>query len=107
MKENFKNICEEIDEIWITNTSTNLYKEHIKKKTRAAAFENLNRQQQTHSKVKEIKYTGLETQGYITSPIFNDKEVSPLFAMRSNCVRQCKANFSSQYKQSQEIFCIF
>ena len=107
VKEDFNNIGEEIDEIRIANTSTNLYKEHIKKKTRAAAFENLKRQQKTHSKVKEIKYTGLETQCYITSPIFNDTEVSLLFAMRSNCVRQCKANFSSQYKQSHDILCIF
>ena len=107
VKEDFKNIGEEIDETRIANTSTNLYKEYIKKKTRAAAFENLKRQQKTHSKVKEIKYTGLETQSYITSPMFNDKEVSLLFAMRSNCVRQCKANFSSQYKQPHETFCIF
>ena len=40
------------------------------------------------------------------SPIFNDKEVSLLFALRSECVRECKANFRSYYKDSQEIFCI-
>ena len=44
---------------------------------------------------------------YWGRPIFNDKEVSLLLAMRSNCVRQCKANFISQYKQSHEMFCIF
>merc|ERR1712240_171339 len=58
-----------------------------------------------HSKVMNIKYTALETQGYITSPIFTDKEVSMLFALRSECLRECKANFKSQFKHDYEIIC--
>ena len=55
--------------------------------------------------MKNIKYTELKTQEYIVSPLFNDKEVSLLFALRSECVRECKANFKSSFKNSQEIFC--
>ena len=58
-----------------------------------------------HSKVKNIRYTALETQQYITSPIFSDKDVSILFALRSECLKDCKANFKSQYKNQKEILC--
>ena len=81
------------------------YKTRIKEKTKIAAFAFLQSKQKLHSKVTNIKYTKLETQGYITSPIFTDKEVSLLFALRSMCVKVCKANFSSQYKQTQDILC--
>ena len=53
----------------------------------------------SHSKVSDITYTRLETQKYITSPLFTDEEVSLLFALRSKCVRECKANFRSMYSE--------
>ena len=38
--------------------------------------------------------------------IISDKEVSLLFAMRSMCIRECKANFSSTYNPEQ-LLCNF
>ena len=107
VKEDFKNIGEVLDESNIVNTSVKAYKSLIKRKTRIAAFKYLQKKQSTHSKVRDVKYTTLQVQRYITSPLFSDKEVSLLFALRSKCVKECKANFSSQFKNPQDILCKF
>ena len=41
-------------------------------------------------------YEKLEPQTYISSPLFNNSEVSLLFALRSRYI-DCKANFKSKY----------
>ena len=58
--------------------------------------------QQTHSKVKDVPYRKLETQKYMTSPLFTDEEVALLFA---KCVRECKANFSSMFNDG-DLLCL-
>ena len=105
VKEDFENIGEELNEEEIIATPVQAFKRSIKEKTKLAALQYLQNKQSIHSKVKGIKYSTLETQGYITSPLFSDSEVSLLFAMRSMCVRECKANFSSQYRSTQEVYC--
>ena len=70
-----------MNEMKIINTTAKTFKDHIKKKTRVAAFAYLKAKQDQHSKVKNIPYTELKMQEYIVSPIFNDKEVSLLFAL--------------------------
>ena len=59
-----------------------------------------------HSKVRIINYTALETQGYIKSQLFTDKEVALLFSLRSKCLKECNANFKSQCKETNEMLCI-
>ena len=39
--------------------------------------------------------------------MFSDSEVSLLFALRSKCVKVCKANFRSHFKYTQDILCKF
>ena len=107
VKEDFKNIDEDFDESSIINTSTKAYKSKIKRKTRIAAFAFLQTRQNTHSKIRDISYNALETQKYITSPMFSDSEVSLLFALRSKCVKVCKANFRSHFKYTHDMFCKF
>ena len=79
VKEDFENIGEEMNEKEISYRTVNEYKRDIKKKTRVAAFEYLKTKQSQHSKVRNIEYTQLETQPYIKSLLFTDKEVSLLF----------------------------
>ena len=75
MKNDLINIGKEFNEETIINTTKSAFKSQIKKKTRIAAFVYSQAKQNIHSKVMNIKYTALETQAYITSPIFTDKEV--------------------------------
>ena len=39
--------------------------------------------------------------------MFSDSEVSLLFALRSKCVKVCKANFRTHFKSTQDVFCKF
>ena len=93
-----------MDEAKIEAYNVNVYKKMIKAKIREAALSFLKKKQETHSKVRDIVYTKLETQRYLTSPLFSDEEVSLLFAIRSQCVRECRANFSSMHSEI-EILC--
>ena len=52
-----------------------------------------------HSKVKDIYYEKLETQQYMTSPIFKDNEVNLLHALRAKYIN-VKANLSSKYQKN-------
>ena len=72
------------------------YKAHIKSSVRNAAFDYLKRKLQTHTKVSHISYDKLETQGYMTSPLFTNIEVNMLHALRSRCA-DVKANFKQKY----------
>ena len=82
----------EISEEHIQQTSKNALKREIKEKIKVAAFRFLRNLQEKHSKVKDIHYKKLETQAYMTSPIFKDEEVNLLHALRSRYIN-VKANF--------------
>ena len=58
------------------NSNTQSYKKFIKTKVRLAAFKYLNDLKLTHSKVKDIEYDKLETQAYLTSPVFSNEDVN-------------------------------
>ena len=75
LKNDFSIIEEELNETAIANTSANSYKKFIKKKIRFAAFKYLVELKETHSKVRSIEYKKLETQSYLTSPIFSNDDV--------------------------------
>ena len=46
--------------------------------------------------MREIQYDKLETQRYMTSPLFSNIEVSLLYAIRSKAL-DCKSNFKNRY----------
>ena len=82
---------------FVESSGKDFYRKTIRNKIREAALKYLQAKQQTHSKVKNIKYTGLETQDYLKSPIFSNEETSLLFALRTRTARSFKANFSNLY----------
>ena len=96
IKEDFKSINEVQNDDMISNTNTTLYKKHIKAKIKISALKYLTDIQAKHSKVKDIKYLKLETQKYMTSPIFSNEEVNLLHALRSRST-ECKENFKQKY----------
>ena len=54
---------------------------------------------ESHSKVKSLEYSTLQCQAYLTSPLFSNKDVNILFALRSRMV-ECKDNFKNRYKDA-------
>ena len=70
-----------------------------------AAFLYLKKRQSSHSKVREIIYNKLETQRYMTSPLFSNAEVSLLFSLRSKYL-DCKMNFKNRYN-NDDLLCNF
>ena len=57
------------------------------------------RKLKTHSKVSHIKYQKLETQNYMTSPLFSNVEVEMLHKLRARCA-DVKMNFKHKYFQT-------
>ena len=88
-----------ISDRYIQETSRSSFKKEIKMKIRSAAFEYLKMLQSKHTKIKNIQYSKFETQSYLTSPMFSNKEVNLLHALRSRSVN-VKCNFSSKYKDN-------
>ena len=68
----------------------------VKKKVKEAAFKHLKELQDTHSKIRNIKYSELECQPYILSSIFTNEDVNLLHSLRARSVN-CKVNFRSRY----------
>ena len=69
------------------------YKLLVKKKIYDNVFEKLKIKQKGHSKIKNISYSELKTQGYMKSPMLNNHEASLLFSLRSRTTKDFKANF--------------
>ena len=97
--KDFDVIGEKLDEKEVTKKSKISHKNNIKQKIKTAAFHFLLEKKLNHSKIKDIQYSKLETQSYMTSPLFTNSEVSLLFALRSKYV-DCKANFRSKYRNT-------
>ena len=96
----------EQDDQQIMSNSKISYKQFIKNKVRMASFKYLRERQQTHSKVKNINYSQLTTQKYMVSPIFSNKEVNMLYALRSRAT-ECRANYKQKYIHSNILYSIF
>ena len=105
VKEDFKTIGEDLNEIDILAMGKYNYKKLIKTKVKQAALKALQEIQASHSKVNQIKYEKFEIQSYMTSSVFNNEEISQLLALRSHTVRGIKKNFSSWYKPN--LSCLF
>ena len=97
VKSDFEQIKLPFDLKVIENTGMQTFKSLIKSKVKEAAFNYLNMKLENHSKVKDIKYSKLETQKYLTSQLFTNKETSLLFGLRTKTARTFKANFSNLY----------
>ena len=102
VKKDFRKCDMSLDESMIVNTPEELYKTKIKTSIRKAAFEELKTKQQSHSKVKVIKYERFEVQQYIISGLFSNEEVSLLAALRSHTVRGIICNFRKMYNDQTE-----
>ena len=74
------------------------YKKHIKEKGRTHAFRYLKSLQATHSKIRNIVYSKLEMQPYLSSPLFSKENIGMLCSLRSRTVRSIRNDFSEQYK---------
>ena len=99
VKTDWEMMDEPLDEAAIVATSADAHKRKVKAKIRMSAFQFLQNKKKQHSKVKNVEYTKLETQKYMTSPLFNDQDVSLLYAMRSRAL-ECKSNYKSKYKNN-------
>ena len=88
-----------IDQEYIQLKSKSSLKEEIKEKIRKAAFKYLKEKQNGHSKIKGIQYTHLQTQTYMTSPLFSNEEVNLLHGLRSRSVN-VKCNFRTRYQNN-------
>ena len=97
IKEDLNLIGEQMSEEQIQHAGRDAFKKEIKEKIKNAACKYLRNIQSEHSKIRDIQYNKLETQSYLTSPIFYDEEVELLHALRSRYTN-VKANFSSKFK---------
>ena len=104
VKADWEMIGKEMDEEYIATASKDALKRHIKESIKASALKYLKEKQKMHSKIKDIEYKKLEVQGYMTSPLFSDNEVSLLYALRSRAV-VCKMNYRNKYKED-DLLCI-
>ena len=100
VKNYFEMIEMNLDEDSISEMSRDAFKKHSKSKVREAALKHLKSIQEGHSKVRGIKYSSLETQKYLTSPLFTNKECDVLFAIRSYTLRGIKGNTPSIHKDN-------
>ena len=94
MKRNFEAIGVHMDEKHIEEQTETEFKNEIKTKVREAVFAKLIRMQQTHAKVKDIKYSDIKKpQEYLTCQKLNNNECSLLFNLRCHTVKSFKHNF--------------
>ena len=68
---------------------------HVRKKLNQAVFNSLTILQNTHSKVRDIKYTQFKIQPYLKSHTFTNNMASVLFNLRSSMTKTIKSNCSS------------
>ena len=98
VQEDLQLLGGEMSDIYIQQTSKASFKKEVKKKTKVAAFNYLKSLQAQHSKIKDIQYPCFDTQKYMTSQMFTNREVNLLHALRSRSVN-VKCNFSFKYKE--------
>ena len=72
------------------------FKRIMKKATEEAAFNFLSLKQKTHSKVRDITYSGLKIQSYLKSNLFTTEEKQFLFKLRT-AMSDVKVNFNSMF----------
>ena len=81
----------------ITNRISKL---KLKTIAKSVAFKVLLETQSTHKKVKHINYPTLNIQPYLTSDLVSQDNAKTLTALRSQCVKGVRHNFTKMYKKS-------
>ena len=100
VKSDLEYIEEPYNEQNITSMSKSQFKTHIKKKLNQAVFNSLKVLQNTHSKVRDIKYSEFKIQPYLKCHTFSNSIASVLFNMRSSMTKNIKSNFSSLHRDN-------
>ena len=95
-----------IDENRIRNISKYEHHKEVKSKIRKAAFKHLQQLQQTHSKVRNIKYHSMKMQQYMSAPNMTIEDISLLFALRTRTVRGIRSDFGDMYSSDQCPLCV-
>ena len=101
VRKDMEVIGQDFNEEYIKSESKSQFKSHIKKKIREAALKELKLIQNTHTKVRDIKYETFKVQPYLNSHMFTNNMVQVLFNMRSSMTKNIKSNFSSLYGSNQ------
>ena len=81
----------------ITNTIT---RQKLKTIATNAAFGKLKEKLKSHKKVRHLIYKSLEIQPYLLSDMLSQDDRKTLTALRSQCVKGIRHNFSKMYKMS-------
>ena len=76
------------------------FKTHIKKLLNQQILSDLKVLQNTHSKVRDIKYPHFRIQPYLKSHTFTNEMASILLNMRSSMTRNFKSNFTSIHRDN-------
>ena len=100
IKKDFDTIEETFSEPHIKQMSKDQYKLYVKKKIHSAALKHLKQIQEKHAKVRDIEYSKLSRQLYLSSSKFSNSECEILFALRSNTLRGFKANSASNHRNN-------
>lgn len=88
------------DENMIKTSKDDDFKSMVRKHVKETAFKELKMKQESHSKVKVIKYETFEKQSYLVSPMFSDEDVGVLSNLRSHTTRGIRGNFGQLYKNN-------
>ena len=81
----------------ISQHSKQRFKALVKVKVRNAAFQYLKECQEKHSKMRNLKYSTLKKQEYLSSPIFDSESRNLLFRLRTRTVSGIKCDFKGLY----------
>ena len=73
----------------------------MKNKVRNAAFKELLKTKNNHSKMSETNYKSLELQNYLKSPLFDSESAKMLFALKTRTVRGIKNDFRGMFNDNQ------
>ena len=100
IKSDFHKYGIDYDENKVINMKEDEYRKEIRKHVKTTAFNELKIKQESHSKVRTIKYESLEKQPYLVSPIFSDEDVGILSNLRSHTTRGIRGNFKKMYRDN-------
>ena len=106
VKEDAKTIDYSIDETHIRSISKYQYQKEIKNKVKIAAFKYLQQLQQSHSKIRDIKYHNIKMQSYMCAPDMSSEDIALLFALRTRTVRGIRSDFGEMFSSDQCPLCI-
>ena len=85
----------EVNEEGIASMSKNIFKKIVKTKVKDAVLKVMKEEQKLHTKTRNINYTDLKLQTYMSDKNSNNSMMETLVAWRSSMVRGIAQNFAS------------